>query len=193
MQIPRLSLTALKGIHARYRGRLTTTWSYSRLTEAYNAHALRRELSRNPQARHLDAVLMIQDLATVPLPFFIYSDISYEGLISATHGADVFAAMKLITPSTVARLRDRQTAIYERAAGVFTMSRWFARSLVEQTGLPPEKVHVVHPGISFGRALNKDDLAIAAANGNDELRQRASLRERATPRRRLLFDRPGKS
>jgi glycosyltransferase involved in cell wall biosynthesis len=187
VQIPPLSLTALKAIHTRYRGRLTTTWSFSRLTEAYNAHALRRELSRNPAARRCDAVLMIGDLATVPVPYFVYYDTSHDAFISATQGADVYAAMKLIAPSTLTRLRERQRSIYERATGVIAMSHWFARCLVEQTGLPSEKVHVVHPGNSFGRALRKGDFGIEAATSQGRQQPRPSLRERAAPRRRLLF------
>jgi glycosyltransferase involved in cell wall biosynthesis len=30
---------------------------------------------------------------------------------------------------------------------VFAMSHWLARSLIEDTGLPPERVHVLHPGL----------------------------------------------
>jgi glycosyltransferase involved in cell wall biosynthesis len=186
VQIPRLSLLTLKALHTRYRGRPTTTYSYSRVTEAYIARALRRGLSRTPEGRGRDAVLMVQDLATLPVPYFVYSDTSYDTLISATQGVDVFAAMKLIRPSTLRRLRDRQVSIFERSAGVVAMSHWFARALVEQTGLPPEKVHVVHPGISFGRALQKDDFAGAGAGGQD-MPPPPSLRERAAPRRRLLF------
>lgn len=175
VQLSPMSRTALKAIHTRYRGRFTTTWSYSRLTEAYNSYVVRSEFSKSSS----DAVLMIQDVAVPPAPFFVYSDTSYDLLISATQGADVLAAMKLIRPSTLARLRARQVEIYERAAGVITMSRWFARSLVEQTGLPPHKVHVVHPGNSFGRALS--------ANGQDWQKVLPSLPERPGPRRRLLF------
>ena len=62
-QISRLPQTALKAIHTRYHGRLTTTWSYSPLPEAYIGHVLRRELIRNPAARRCDAILMMQELA----------------------------------------------------------------------------------------------------------------------------------
>ena len=41
VQIPPLPRTALKAIHTRYHGGLTTTWSSSPLTEAYVARALR--------------------------------------------------------------------------------------------------------------------------------------------------------
>jgi glycosyltransferase involved in cell wall biosynthesis len=187
VQIPRLSRLTLKAIHTRYRGgRLTTSWSYSRLTDAYNIRALRREFARNPAARNCDAVLMIDDLATLPIPFFTYYDSSWDALISANDSAEAYAALRLITPSTMARRRERQLAVYERAKGVIAMSHWFARRLIEQSGISPEKVHVVHPGVSAGRALKDGRLD----SGSDQLGEqilRPPLRERATPRRRLLF------
>ena len=150
VQIPRLPRTILRAVHARHRaGRLTTTWEFSRLTDAYIEHALRRELSRNPAARRCDAVLTIQ--ATSP-PCLSHSsritDISWDTFAEMTGGADASAALLSMTPSSIARRRERQRVIYERATGVIVESRWLARTLVEQTGVPPGKVHVVPPGIS---------------------------------------------
>src|SRR5688500_9821465 len=65
------------------------------------------------------------------------------------------------------RRRARQLGIYAKAAGVIAMSRWLADSLVNDTGLPRDKVHVVHPGLVAGNS--------------------GPLAERPTPRRRLLF------
>jgi glycosyltransferase involved in cell wall biosynthesis len=187
VQIPRLSRLTLKAIHTRYRGgRLTTSWSYSRLTDAYNMRVLRQEFARNSAARNCDAVLMIDDLAVLPAPFFIYYDSSWDALISANDSAEAYAALRLITPSTMARRRERQLAVYERATGIIAMSHWFARSLVEQSGIPPEKVYVVHPGISAGRAL-QDGSADSGSDQQSEHALRRPLRERAAPRRRLLF------
>jgi glycosyltransferase involved in cell wall biosynthesis len=187
VQIPRLSRLTLKAIHTRYRGgRLTTSWSYSRLTDAYNAQALRREFARNSEARNCDAVLMIDDLAALSVPFFIYYDSSWDALISANESTEAYAALRLITPSTMARRRERQLAVYERATGVIAMSHWFARSLVEQSGVSPEKVHVVHPGVSAGRALKDGRLGSGSDQQSEQLLRR-SLRDRAAPRRRLLF------
>ena len=187
LQIPRLQRTALKAIHTRYHGRLTTTWSYSPLTEAYIGRVLRRELIRNPAARRCDSVLMMQELAAIPVPFFIYSDISCDAAISAMGGPDTYAAMKMITPSTLARLRDRQVAIYERASGIIAMSHWFARSLVEQTGMPPEKIHVVHAGLNKWRNPPSGDLDVRPANGYSGSKPYRPSCERPAPRRRLLF------
>lgn len=188
VQIPRLSRLTLKAIHTRYRGgRLTTSWSYSRLTDAYNTRALSREFARNPAARNCDAVLMIDDLASLPVRFFIYYDSSWDALISANDSAEAYAALRLITPSNMARRRERQLAVYERATGIIAMSHWFARSLVEQSGISSEKVHVVHPGVSAGRALQDGRLNPGSANQRSGSILPRPLHERATPRRRLLF------
>lgn len=181
VRIPHLSRLALKAIHTKYRsGRLTTSWSYSRLTDAYNMRALRREFSTNPAARNCDVVLMIDDLAALPVPFFVYYDSSWDALISANDSVEAYAALRLITPATMERRRQRQLTIYERATGVVAMSHWFARSLVEQSGVAPGKVHVVHPGVSAGWALRRGQYDSSAAGDR-------MLRQRPSPRRRLLF------
>jgi glycosyltransferase involved in cell wall biosynthesis len=181
VQIPRLQRTILRVINARIRaGRLTTTWNYSRLTDAYIEHALRRELSRNPEARRCDAVLMAYnqgDLAALPIPYFPFTDMTWDAFATMSGGVDASAAHLSMTPSAIERRRERQLVIYERATGVIAESRWLASSLIEETGLPSGKVHVVHPGISAGWESTRQ--------GKHQLRP--PLQERTAPRRRLLY------
>lgn len=184
VQIPRLTRTILQATHTRFRDRrLITTWYYSPLAESYIEHVLRRELSRNRAARGCEAALTIHDLAALPVPFFTYSDISYDSAISAIHGVQSYAAMKSMTPSAVARRRERQMAIYERATGIIVESRWLARSLVEQTGVPPAKVHVAPPGIPAGWASHDGSQAASPSDRRGGYQRR----ERGALRRRLLF------
>ena len=188
VQIPRLPRTILKALHTRRRaGRLTSTWNFSRLTDAYIEHALSRELSRNPSARRCDAVLTVHDLAALPVPFFTYADISWDAFAAMSGGADACAALLSMTPSSVAHRRERQLVIYQRATGIIAMSHWFARTLVEQIGVPPRKVHVVHPGLSAGWEPQNGNLAASPSKIKGELQLRPPLREHAAPRRRLLF------
>jgi glycosyltransferase involved in cell wall biosynthesis len=183
VQIPPVPRTVLQAIHTRrHAGRLITTWYYSRLAESYVEHALRRELARIPAAHRCDAVLTIHDLAALPVPFFVYTDISWDGL-AAMIGTDGSAELLSMTPSSVARRRERQLGIYQRATGIITMSRWLARNLVEQTGMPPAKIHVVHPGLSAGWQPSDGQPAAGAPAGRAE----HQLPQRAAPRRRLLF------
>jgi glycosyltransferase involved in cell wall biosynthesis len=130
---------------------------------------------------------MIDDLAVLPVPFFVYYDASWDAMISAAVSAEAYAGLRMITRSTMERRRERQLAVYERATGVVAMSHWFARSLVEQSGLPAGKVHVVHPGISAGWALQDGHLDASSATERGEHNLRRPFCERAAPRRRLLF------
>jgi glycosyltransferase involved in cell wall biosynthesis len=162
VEVPTLTRTALRAMHPRWRaGRLATSWQHSRVTDAY----CRRDLERRAGTAHCDAVLEIQDLAALSLPFFVYQDLSYDALLED----EANAALLTISRRAMRRRRERQSRVYERAAGVLAMSRWFARSLVDRTGVPRHKVHVVQPGLSAGRERS----AVAV--------------DRCPPRTRLLF------
>jgi glycosyltransferase involved in cell wall biosynthesis len=183
-QVPALPRTVLKALYTRRRGgRLASTWEYSRLTDAYCEHILRRRLSRLLAEGRCDAVLTVQDMAILPIPFFAYQDLSYDALIAANQDLDPRASLLSIPASTVARRRERQLAVYERAAGIIAMSRWFARSLVEQTGLPPEKVHVVHAGLSAKAAVEDSGTNGTGKSGPAHIQ----IARHPAPRRRLLF------
>jgi glycosyltransferase involved in cell wall biosynthesis len=162
VEVPTTTRTALRALHPRWRdGRLATSWQHSRLTDAY----CRRDVERRAAGANCDAVLEIQDLAPISVPFFVYQDLSYDALLDDT--ADV--ALLSISRRAMRRRRERQVGVYERAAGVLAMSHWFARSLVERTGVPRHKVHVVQPGLSSGRD------------------RPAAIAPREPPRTRLLF------
>ncbi|MDQ7909619.1 glycosyltransferase family 4 protein [Phytohabitans sp. ZYX-F-186] len=156
---------ALAAMHLRYRdGRLGTMWEQARVTDAY----CRRQIQRAATRGRCDAVLEIQDLAPLDRPFFVYQDMTFDALIKLVEsGAPIFRELSL---DELRRRRERQRRVYERVTGVFAMSHWLARSLVEDSGLPPEKVHVLHPGLHLD----------ASAAGS-----RPPVPE--GPRRRLLF------
>jgi glycosyltransferase involved in cell wall biosynthesis len=173
VEFPVLTRKALRVGHARYMdGRLTTTWCYSRVTDAFIDKALRRGLKEKSSEHAVDAVLLVEFLnAIMPIPFYVYADCSWDSLFATAERPEMYAELMSITPSNMMRRRDLQLAMYERAAGIITMSHWFARSLVEQSGVSPEKVRVVHPGFSAGRTIQGA----------------RPLRDRPAPRRKLLF------
>ena len=117
-------------------------------------------------------MLEIQDVGAVDAPFFIYQDVSYD-VLAAEFAKDASGArtfFRSLSTESLERRRQRQRAIYEQATGVIAMSEWFARSLVEDTGLPQAMVHVASPG------------ATALLGGN-----LPPPRRRESPRRKLLF------
>ena len=114
---------------------------------------------------------MIDSIAELPEPYYTYYDSSWDLLMTGTDTLERYAAVRRITPANVRRRRDLQVAIYQRATGVFAESRWLARSLVEQSGIDPAKIHIAPPAIVAGRG---DDTA-------------HSIPDREGPRRKLLF------
>jgi glycosyltransferase involved in cell wall biosynthesis len=152
----------------RVNGRWVPQWEHS---QSFERGFATMTAARVRRAR-CDAVLEIQDVGVVPAPFFIYQDMSYDALAAefAKDNSGARLYFRSLTSESLERRRQRQREIYEHAAGVIAMSKWFARSLVDRTGLPPAMVHVASPGAT---ALRGGDLP--------------PPRRREPPRWRLLF------
>jgi glycosyltransferase involved in cell wall biosynthesis len=143
VHLSRWERAAYKAAFTRRRGnRWVTEWKRSPLFEREVKARVRRALN----ARPCDVLIQVQDLATFPVPFLILQDLSYDVLLQQfeRHGqVPHFPGLGL---DMIRRLRDRQLAIYEQAAGLLAMSNWFARTLHEVSGVPEEKIAVVPPG-----------------------------------------------
>ncbi len=145
MTFPTAVRLPLKALHARrVDGQWVSMWKHSRLARGYG----RQALLRGARATECDVVLQIQDLTALPTPYLILQDLSYDVLLDEmdTHGRLVH--FPSLTRSDAQRLAERQHRIYARAAGILAMSRWFADHLVRVSGVPADRVHVVHPGAS---------------------------------------------
>jgi len=163
---------ALKAACARrYRGQWVSMWRHSRAARGYGQLTIRRALRSMP----CDAVLQVQDLAAVDVPYLLYQDLSYDVLLERADQPGGLTHFPTLSTAAVHRLRDRQRELYRGAAGVLAMSRWFADHLVAVSGVPADRVRVVHPGAS---ALRPRDPTVA---------DRVHTRRMAGPRRRLLF------
>lgn len=135
----------LKALHARrVDGQWVSMWKHSRLARGYATRTLRNAEDTTP----CDVAVQIQDLATLRTPYLVFQDLSYDVLLDEmdTHGQLVH--FPSLSRSDAQRLRDRQHRIYRDAAGVLAMSRWFADHLIRVSGVPADRVHVVHPGAS---------------------------------------------
>jgi glycosyltransferase involved in cell wall biosynthesis len=134
----------LRGLAAhRDRGHWGSHWKQHPLTQVLAARQLRGALRRRP----VDVVLQMGDLAALDVPFLLYQDASYDLLLDRL-GEDGARAQHFpgLSRSALHRLRDRQRAVYARAAGVLAMSEWLAEHLVRVSGVPARRVHVVPPG-----------------------------------------------
>jgi glycosyltransferase involved in cell wall biosynthesis len=157
----------LKALHARrVDGHWVSMWKHSGLARRYARHALRSGESATP----CDVVVQIQDLARLRTPYLVFQDLSYDVLLDELDEHGSLVHFPSLTRSDALRLRDRQRRVYAEAAGVLAMSRWFADHLVRVSGVPADRVHVVHPGASATSAISDGERVVT---------------ER--PRRRLLF------
>jgi glycosyltransferase involved in cell wall biosynthesis len=182
VRLSRPAQTGLKGLHTRWKdGRPVTTWRQSRLTD----EICRYQITRAADRAGCDAVLEIQDLAPLDLPYFTYQDMSFDAILQARADAGV-PIYRGMSSDGLRRRQERQQTVYQQATGVIAMSHWLARNLVEVTGLPAAKVHVVHPGatvVDGGATLVNG----AATEANGRAAVIDELPVRLGPRRRLLF------
>jgi glycosyltransferase involved in cell wall biosynthesis len=129
----------------RHRGQWVSMWRHSRSARWYGETVLTRAAGHRP----VDVVLEIQDLASFGgRPYLLYQDLSYDVLLERADEPGGLSHFPTLSRDAVLRLRDRQRSIYAGAAGVLAMSRWFADHLIEVSGVPADRVHVVHPGAS---------------------------------------------
>lgn len=158
LTVPRWIAQPLRLACARRRdGRWVSMWRHSRGARWYTERALRRAVSRSP----CDAVLEIGDLGHVEgIPYFLLQDFSFDALLGLVGPDGEVPHFPSLGLTALTRLRDRQRSLYRRCAGIFAMSAWLARELVERSGVPQAKVVVVHPG---GSAVAPPDASSRAA------------------------------
>lgn len=170
--MPRAVRLALKGLYARrHNGNWVSMWKHSAPAIHYNEASVRR----NERERRSDMVVQIQDLAIIDTPYLVLQDLSYDLLLDEIGERGRRIQFPTLSDDDIKRLRDRQLGVYERAAGILAMSKWFGDHLVRVTGLSPGRVHVVHPGASAIDAVPATSVAA---------RQRRLI---DGPPRRLLF------
>lgn len=140
-----LERVLLKAASLRRRnGTWTTMWKHGRVSRALGE----RRLRSSTRASSVDVVLQVQDLGVVPdVPFAVYQDFSYDVLWEIAEQGGFVPHFNGLTRSDLIRLRDRQRRIYESASAMVTMSRFLAEHLARVSQVPPERIHVVPPGV----------------------------------------------
>jgi glycosyltransferase involved in cell wall biosynthesis len=123
--------------------RVESAWPWSRAWERMATSRLGCAVVR----AQCDAVVQVQDFARPRVPFFVYQDLSFDLLNRQIEESGAIPpGFSGLTEQVLRRLLSRQRKFYAEASGVLTMSRWLAHSLVEDSGVPAERVHVVHAG-----------------------------------------------
>lgn len=116
-----------------------------------NFHVKFKNLDNNIQ-------LQIGDISMSKVPYYVYQDLSVDSIIyMKENNFNAFdkSNYRLIQDKHLIRRNKWQQKIYADSIGVFTMSKWLAKNLVEYTGLSVEKVHHVGGGTNINPKLIK--------------------------------------
>ena len=151
INIKKFELLLYKLINLKlYKGKIKSKYIFSKLY----LNAIRKKLFTNlnklQKIETLDKTLEIGDIGILEnVPFYIYQDLSLDLLIRCLkQNNEQLSGFELFNLEDLYKRREWQLKVYEKCAGIFTMSRWLANSLVMDTGLPSKKVHVIYAGVN---------------------------------------------
>ncbi|MDO4849579.1 MAG: glycosyltransferase family 4 protein [Coriobacteriia bacterium] len=116
---------------------------------------MRRQQIRFEREAHPQADVWFQ-FSEVPMPVkgerhYVYQDLAVEWLarcMTDDPGTFVHTGFADVSHKAMRRRAQVQREFYEKASGVFTMGKWMADFLVNDAGLPAEKVHHVGGGLN---------------------------------------------
>lgn len=140
----------LKIATLRYNPRIQrwkTSYLYSPLHDRLMEYSLRTKSAAIP---NLDAVISMGDYGSVhPLPQYVYFDVSMAEYAQInTHERYGQNEILRLDEESIRQRVQRQQVLFEQCAGLFAMSRHAADEFLRLSGMPSEKVHVVHAGVN---------------------------------------------
>lgn len=130
-----------------HQGKLKSKYNFSKRYLKSLEGNLLHEIQKN---KNIDAIIETADIGAIKeIPFYLYQDLSIDVLIKYfqeyNHPAPGWEIFDL---DDLYKRKEWQMRIYDQCAGIFTKSKWLADSLMGNTGISPEKVHVVDVGIN---------------------------------------------
>ena len=133
---------------ATVKNRQPTVKTGAAVNNIVNSRALNKLL----QSLQLDALLQIGgfSIENPKLPYYIYGDATHDMTLDYYNSfGELPYNFQSLTPDYFERASSTVRSIYQNATGIFCMSRWMAESVVNTTGIAPEKVHTVYAGPNF--------------------------------------------
>jgi len=130
-----------------YQGKLKSKYNFSK---RYLKSLEGNLLHKVQKFKNIDVIIETADIGAIKeIPFYLYQDLSMDILIKYfqeyNHPAPGWEIFDL---DDLYKRKEWQMRIYAQCAGVFSKSQWLADNLIEDTGISPEKVHLVDVGIN---------------------------------------------
>jgi len=151
INIKKFELLLYKLINLKlYKGKIKSKYIFSKLYLNAIKKKLFINLNKLQKIETLDKILEIGDIGILEnVPFYIYQDLSLDLIIRCLkQNNEQLSGYELFNLEDLYKRREWQLKVYEKCAGIFTMSRWLANSLVMDTGFPSKKVHVIYAGVN---------------------------------------------
>ncbi|MBG9367204.1 glycosyltransferase family 4 protein [Streptococcus sp. NLN64] len=99
-----------------------------------------------------DVYITFDEIQSVASQSYIYQDLNLNYLIQekvSNPESFIYSGFQGVHDTQLKKRSAYQNHYYENAAGIFSMSNWFADYLVEEQGLPSDKVHYVGAGLNI--------------------------------------------
>ena len=130
-----------------YQGKLKSKYNFSK---RYLKSLEENLLHKIQKIKDIDAIIETADIGVIKeIPFYLFQDLSIDVLIKHFQEYNhPVPGWEIFNLDDLYKRKEWQMRVYAQCAGVFAESKWLAHSLVEDTGISPEKVHVVDLGIN---------------------------------------------
>lgn len=155
VSIPQKVIAKLSSI-GMYDGKFYISKIPPTITRQYY-QSLRKNYSREIKKIDKDSIVfLVGCMDGFDGRYYTYQDLCFEALLDLKNSGDKafqYSRYQDLSLDDLEREAANQAKAYENAAGVFTMGRWLAKFLVEEAGLPPEKVYFVGGGSNMDVSL----------------------------------------
>lgn len=130
-----------------YKGKLKSKYNFSK---RYLKSLEENLINKLQKIKNIDAIIETADIGAIKeIPFYLFQDLSIDVLIKHFQEYNhPVPGWEIFNLDDLYKRKEWQMRIYNQCTGVFAKSQWLADSLIEDTGISPEKVHVVDVGIN---------------------------------------------
>ena len=136
-------------------GKLYTRNLYNKFEEKAYQH----KINKIDQKKENACMLEVFDLGkTENIPYYIYQDLSIDFLIDYKKNKEnlfKYSGFQNYSIDDLEFRRKKQFEIYDSATGIFTMSKFLEKHLIDYSHMPKDKVHYVGAGINLPQDLIK--------------------------------------